>query len=120
MELVSSPAYLYWWEWRPVIDGSDQYGAFHAAEIPYVFGDLGMFDIEPSADESAFSDLMMAIWTNFAKTGNPSVANVIDWPAYATTRPSTAVLGRDLSIRQGIRSERVEIITAAYDAHRSP
>ncbi len=120
MELVSSPAYLYWWEWRPVIDGSDQYGAFHAAEIPYVFGDLGMFDIEPSADESAFSDLMMTIWTNFAKTGNPSVANVIDWPAYATTTPSTAVLGRDLSIRQGIRSERVEMITAAYDAHRKP
>jgi para-nitrobenzyl esterase len=28
---------------------------------------------------------MMAMWTQFAKTGNPSVKGMIDWPAYDTT-----------------------------------
>lgn len=120
MEAVSSPAYLYWWNWRPVINGSDRLGAFHAAEIPYVFGRLDAFGIEPSAEDYAFADLMMTIWTNFAKTGNPSVAEVIDWPAYRSSAPATAVLGPQLSIRQGIRSEQVALISAGFAARRTP
>jgi para-nitrobenzyl esterase len=114
MEGVSSPAYLYWWNWRPMIDGSDQYGAFHAAEIPYVFNDLSMFDIEDSEQEREFSETMMTLWTNFAKTGDPSAEGVVQWPAYQTAKPAVAILGPNIEVVQGIRSEEVEVITAAY------
>ena len=73
MQNVPSPAYLYWWAWTPIVDGSDKYGAFHAAEVPFVFGDLSAFNMLSRPEEEVFSDLMMTIWTNFAKTGNPSV-----------------------------------------------
>jgi para-nitrobenzyl esterase len=28
------------------------------------------------------SEAMMQMWTSFARTGNPSVKGLIDWPAY--------------------------------------
>ncbi len=119
MGKVSSPVYLYWWNWRPVIDGSDKYGAFHAAEIPYVFGDLAMFDIETNEREAAFVDKMQTIWTNFAKTGNPSSDGIIDWPAYAQERPATAVLGAEIGLENGVRTKEVDAITAGYKARRN-
>ena len=118
MEHVSSPAYLYWWDWRPMINGSDEYGAFHAAEIPYVFGNLAMFEIEDNAEERAFSDTMMTIWTNFAKTGSPSTAGVLTWTPYSSTKPNTAILGRDIRLTEGIRTTEVQLITDAYNKMR--
>ena len=119
MDNVSSPAYLYWWNWRPSIEGSDQYGAFHAAEVAYVFGDLSMFDIEETQAEHEFADLMMDVWTNFAKTGNPSVDAVVDWPVYTKSGAETVVLGPVVEITNGIRSEEVELITQAFERQRS-
>ena len=118
MDNVSSEVYLYWWNWRPVINGSDEYASFHAAEIPYVFGDLAMFNIEVSEREEAFSETMMTIWTNFAKNSNPSSKGIINWPAYAEDKPMTAVLGADIGLEGGVRSEQVRVITAGYDARR--
>ena len=119
MQNVSSPAYLYWWAWAPIVDGSHKYGAFHAAEVPFVFGDLSGFNMTSRPEDELFSDLMMTIWTNFAKTGDPSVEGVLDWPAYDSERATTAVLGKDITLESGIRSERVEKITAAYAAQRN-
>lgn len=119
MQNVSSPAYLYWWNWRPIINGSDEYGAFHAAEIPYVFGNLSVFDIDLSEREEAFAEIMMTIWSNFAKTGDPSSDGIMQWPAYTRDKPTTAVLGANLSLEEGIRSAQVEAITAGYNARRN-
>ncbi len=115
---VSSPAYLYWWNWRPMVNGSDQYGSFHAAEIPYVFNDFAMFDIDVSDREEAFSETMMNIWTNFAKKSNPSSKGVVDWPAYNLNKPMTAILGSEIGLEEGVRSEQVQEITAGYNARR--
>ena len=62
---------------------------------------------------------MMTIWTNFEKTGNPSVEGVLERPAYDPERAITAVLGKDITLESGIRSERVEKISAAYAAQRN-
>jgi para-nitrobenzyl esterase len=114
MEGVSSPAYLYWWNWRPMIEGSDKYGAFHAAEVAYVFNDLSMFDIEASEQDREFSETMMTLWTNFAKTGDPSADGTLQWPVYQTEKPAVVILGPNIEVVQGIRSKAVEVITAAY------
>ncbi|NKB99586.1 MAG: carboxylesterase family protein [Pseudomonadales bacterium] len=115
---TTSPAYLYWWNWRPVINGSDAYGAFHAAEIPYVFGNWSMFGIDVTPEDEAFSATMRKMWTNFAKTGNPSVEGTLAWPAYTQEKPVTAILGAEIGLAEGVRSEEVEVITTAYNAFR--
>ena len=61
------------------------YGAPHAADMPYTFGnftgDHGE-PTEPSNDQLEVSDLMMTYWSNFAKTGNPNGDKGSEWPAY--------------------------------------
>merc|ERR1719355_493062 len=45
------------------------YGAFHGAEVPFVWGD--QFEITGDA-EKALSRAMGCYWVNFAATGNPN------------------------------------------------
>ncbi|MDA8139233.1 MAG: carboxylesterase family protein [Desulfobacteraceae bacterium] len=48
----------------------------------------------PSAESKALSDKAMSIWTNFAKTGNPSVPGVIDnWPRYTSDSDAFVEIG---------------------------
>jgi carboxylesterase type B len=51
------------------MEGIQYYGAFHGAEVPFVFGD----QFELSSDgERALSRAMGCYWTNFAATGDPN------------------------------------------------
>ena len=51
------------------MQGIEYYGAFHGAEVPFVFGD----QFELSSDGGrALSRAMGCFWTNFAATGNPN------------------------------------------------
>ena len=56
----------------------------HNADVPFVFGNLlshaGL--PAPTANDYAFSNLMMSYWTNFAKKGNPNAAGLPNWPVY--------------------------------------
>jgi para-nitrobenzyl esterase len=61
--------------------------AFHAAEIPYVFGTAGdtppLWPKVPDAlVERRMSDAMMGYWTSFAKTGSPTAEGQPDWQPY--------------------------------------
>ena len=71
-EKFGQPAYLYAFTRVPP-SKNQTIGAFHAAELPFVFGThepiLGV-----SGDDKAATELMQLFWTNFAKTGNPNNA----------------------------------------------
>jgi para-nitrobenzyl esterase len=59
-------------------------GAFHAAELPYVFGTLGLFEL-PGLVTQADRDLsenVMGYWTRFAATGDPNGEGAPAWPRY--------------------------------------
>jgi len=63
------------------------YGAFHGAEVPFVFGDG--FELESDA-ERLLSKAMGCYWINFAATGNPNKGpsncfeklSLLDWRAF--------------------------------------
>tara|TARA_B100000212_G_scaffold327891_1_gene291612 strand:- start:901 stop:1611 length:711 start_codon:yes stop_codon:yes gene_type:complete len=117
MSTVESPAYLYLWDWYPIIDGSTKYRAFHAAEVPYVFGTLDRFDIDARDKDIEFSEKMMKIWTNFAKTGNPSFEDFL-WPEFNSKTNEYVILGDEISVERELRLEKVKLINEAYDSAR--
>ena len=119
MASVESDAYLYWFTWAPPIENKDQYGAFHAAELGYVFGNLDLFGAQPTDEDQAFSDLMASIWTQFAKTGNPNAEGLPEWPAYTAANEAYMELGVETGSKTHLRMEQLAVIEKAWAERRA-
>jgi para-nitrobenzyl esterase len=57
-------------------------GAYHSAEIEFVFGVLASKNLPWRPEDKALSDLMSTYWSNFAKNGDPNGAGLPPWPVY--------------------------------------
>jgi len=88
---IGQPAFLYMFDHGyPAMDDAGLH-AFHASELPFVFG---TYDRTPplwpkvpdTASERAFSDAMLDYWARFARDGRPSSANAPAWPAYGSVQ----------------------------------
>lgn len=104
---IGQPAYLYLFDHGyPAMDAAGLH-AFHASELPYVFGTIA--DTPPlwpkipaTAEEAALSEAMLDYWASFARTGKPVAANAPAWPAFggamnvmrfaATPQPGVAAM----------------------------
>ena len=56
-------------------------GAYHGAELPYVFGTHDSYMTTTEVDYE-LSDTMMRYWTQFAATGNPNSSELPNWPRF--------------------------------------
>ncbi|HTS06898.1 MAG TPA: carboxylesterase/lipase family protein [Candidatus Eisenbacteria bacterium] len=58
-------------------------GAYHSAEIEYVFGQLdSKTDMTWTPGDRQLSDIMQRYWSNFTKSANPNGAGLPKWPMY--------------------------------------
>ncbi|HEY3502142.1 MAG TPA: carboxylesterase family protein [Actinocatenispora sp.] len=69
-------------------------GAFHAAELQYLFEDA-QFPGPATAAQRALSDEMIGYWTRFARTGDPNGAAAPTWPRFAGSTVQALAPGRD-------------------------
>lgn len=114
MATVPSDAYLYWFTWAPPVPDSERYGAFHAAEIGYVFGNVDLFDAVPTDADRALSDQMASIWAQFARTGNPNGEGLPEWPAYTRENEAYMEFGKETGAKSGLRLARMELFERAW------
>ncbi len=93
--------------------------AAHAMELHYVFGALddveawaghfGAYSISGakshlpmiSDSDRVVAENIMTVWTNFARTGNPSVKGLIEWPAWDSTTDKYLLITDPLQIKDG-------------------
>jgi para-nitrobenzyl esterase len=57
-------------------------GAYHSAEIEFVFGVLASKELPWTPGDHKVSETMMGYWTNFAKKGDPNGPGLPEWPQY--------------------------------------
>ena len=61
-------------------------GAFHAADIPYLFNRLGGIPVPWTGASASFAARMKRQWSTFARTGDPNAPGLPAWTAWS---PST-------------------------------
>ena len=88
---LGQPSFLYLFDHGyPAMDTAGLH-AFHASELPYMFGRLDRTPplwprIPATAAESGLSDLMIGYWTSFARAGAPSAGNGPEWAAFGEAK----------------------------------
>jgi para-nitrobenzyl esterase len=103
-----------------------KWGAFHASEIPYVFGTLpdsaygttfnflGDFsvDVDSYNDQDAkLSKAMSAAWVRFAKTGDPNGPGLTRWPAFSDGKESYVEFGDQIVAKTALRKKYLDFMS---------
>lgn len=99
--------------WRYHYRNTADYGAltlmraFHASELPYVFGTHVALGYLPTPREQTLSDEMMAYWARFARTHDPNGGAAVRWPA----------MGADAAPVLTLDDESIAVVDGIADTH---
>jgi para-nitrobenzyl esterase len=83
-QLGRKPAWVYYFTQCPQGDGA---GAFHSAELWYMFGTLGRNWRPKTAGDWELSSRMVLYWCNFIKSGDPNGGTLSQWNPYKRENP---------------------------------
>jgi len=89
--------YFYYFTHKPY---GDPLGAFHAAEIAYVFENVPSSESpEMSVANQRLAQQMSDYWVAFARTGKPDVEGAPVWPRYTAKKALHLEFGSDGAVR---------------------
>jgi para-nitrobenzyl esterase len=103
---AGAPAFLYHFTYIPEGALLSDLGAFHAAELKYVFGNPGQLAPQPLTEEElALSAVIMGYWSRHAAFGDPNGDGAFPWPAYDAQTDENVVLDLEVSKQAGLKKE---------------
>jgi para-nitrobenzyl esterase len=87
---AGQPAYLYYFRHTTASQRARDLEAFHASELPYIFGKLDVlaaiapnWPVPPQTSaESQLSEAMMSYWASFVRDGVPRAPGQTRWPRF--------------------------------------
>jgi para-nitrobenzyl esterase len=124
-------AYLYFFAQNPPAPaGEPPFPAAHAAEVPYVFNNLGQLPLFPdrsdpalaaaSAADRRVADLMSSYWTNFARSGDPNGPGLPVWQEHRVGDSDRAmILAADPSSETLPMKARLELFDKLFAEMRA-
>ena len=106
-----APVYMYLFSWQsPILDGSLK--AVHCMEIAFVFNNIAC-NREQSGDSAeayALADKMSSAWAQFARTGDPNIKNLPEWPVYTEADGATMFFDNTCAVKMGYDKEMMQFI----------
>jgi para-nitrobenzyl esterase len=106
MSNVSSNAYQYvftrWSTRKP------EQGAFHSAEMCYVFNTV--HPDEEESDDPELARAMIQYWAQFAKTGDPNLEELPEWPKYSPETAMYLELGATIKVGSKYRHKELAVL----------
>jgi para-nitrobenzyl esterase len=88
--LLGAPVYVYLLAWKTLADNG-RLRAHHALDVPLVFDNVEATRsmVGEGPEPQRMADLISSVWIAFARTGNPNIEALPQWPAYSKENRST-------------------------------
>jgi para-nitrobenzyl esterase len=90
-------AWIYYFTRQRAGPGGEKLGAYHGTEIPYVFGSHDDWLPVEAIDEE-LTDVVMDLWVQFARSGDPNIPGQPEWPVYTAEEPAVLELGENIRV----------------------
>jgi para-nitrobenzyl esterase len=123
---AGQPAYLYYFRHSTPEQTERDLAAFHASELPYLFGVAGDSEaLGPnwprtphSQAEAELSRAMMSYWTSFVRDGVPKAAGLPDWPRFTAEQRGYLDIDDRPSARHDLHPEAFAFADALIETRR--
>jgi para-nitrobenzyl esterase len=103
------------------ITGRNFMGAYHSAEIAYVFGHVDNRIMQRyDATDQKLSATMMDYWVQFARTGDPNREGLPTWPVYVTEKDPHLELGDTVKAGTGLHADACDLWDELMASWRKP
>lgn len=86
-----------------------RYGAYHGAELSYVFGTGSVFS------DADWTNEMQSIWGSFARTGVPEVPGVESWEPYTRENGAVMILDAESYLAHHHDEKLLELLAPDYE-----
>ena len=103
--------YLYYFNRVPPGHDSQYYGAYHSAELSYLFATQHVIKRPWEPADQDLSAIMSQYWANFVSQGDPNGNSLPPWPRYCTQQDQLMELGDHIGARTIPYAQRVDFLT---------
>ncbi|HZT75566.1 MAG TPA: carboxylesterase family protein [Vicinamibacterales bacterium] len=112
-------AFLYQFTHVPPSPRAQEWGAYHASEIAYVFGNLRGRGFAYTDVDRRLSDDMSQYWVNFATTADPNGKGLTKWTPYDEAKEPYLDLGDTVQMKQHLLKAQLDALEHAQRQRRS-
>jgi para-nitrobenzyl esterase len=99
-------AYVYRFGHSPPGPQRQELGAYHAAELAFVFNNVYLFGSEATPVDIALADAMSSFWVAFARSGVPAVNGQPAWPVFTREGKQFMSFAAVVEAGQGLFEDR--------------